>query len=360
MKKSSEDGFNAHSLKKLEDDIMWNKAQKDELKNRIFISVENLESQTNKGIVFPNYTRKISFVKKVTYFACALILLIGLFVSSAFVSPVMAKVVSKIPFLGQIFESKPIVEVIHEELLKKGYQIDAVGVSYQEEKAIQVTIQGSIDYFNDVKEDVDKVIKDILNSRNYDAYKVEISRYKEYKNEISEEEQKIAQEYDLIYPALTEELEKQGYNILSLGMRYSPKAIELEIPNTETRIEEIKKIINHILNINNIDSIPLKIRKIDMRKREQDGRWAEILSLVGEDLMGKEEYKITGLAYTVYPEPEIIIKTSIKSKESNSAEFAERLEKVIDEFLTSEKMKSRIKNDSYIITILSKDKKNIN
>lgn len=76
--------------------------------------------------------------------------------------------------------------------------------------------------------------------------------------------------------------------------------------------------------------------------------------------MGKKEYKVTGLAYSVYPSPELIIKTSIKSVDSDAKDFAKNLETVIEQFLKTDEMASMVKDDSYIITIHSKDGKKIN
>lgn len=101
MQKQFEDGFDNHSLKKLEDDIMWKKTQKRELKNRILMDVEKLESRERINKI-PNMffnIKNLGLIRKITYLSFALIILFGLFVGSAFVSPTMAKIVAKIPFL---------------------------------------------------------------------------------------------------------------------------------------------------------------------------------------------------------------------------------------------------------------------
>ena len=54
-------------------------------------------------------------------FAVAAVISLGVLTGSAFLNPTMAEVVSKIPYLGQVFH-KPIPEVIAEVLEKEGYK----------------------------------------------------------------------------------------------------------------------------------------------------------------------------------------------------------------------------------------------
>ncbi|MFS0667729.1 DUF4179 domain-containing protein [Peribacillus frigoritolerans] len=132
MKKQYEDTDLDISLKKLNADLLLKTKQKQELKKRIISDIEKLESQErNKNPILPTRIRKVSLIRKLAYSGIALIILLGLFISSAFVSPAMAKVASKIPYLGQIFENKNnIVLLISEELRAKGYKKTGVGVSF--------------------------------------------------------------------------------------------------------------------------------------------------------------------------------------------------------------------------------------
>lgn len=331
--------------------------------DKIKIPEEALD-QAIKSAINKGKRNQRSLGKKVIYFSSAAVFLFGLLIGSAFVSPAMARVVSKIPYLGQIFESKnDIVTVITEELRAKGYKTSGAGVSFPEKKIV-IDIQGSEKYFVAVKEDVERVASEILQSKGYDAYTLKVSRYKERKVEVDpKDEKKMNQynkEYEIIHNAATEALKSRNFNVLSLSMGYSPRTLEIAIPDTETRIDEMKQVVNQILKENRIDYIPLNIKKIDMEKRDQDRRWIEILRIVREDLLGKKDYKVRMVGYSVHPEPEIQMFITLPSSDENAKEFAQQLEKVIDNFLKSEQMKSRVKNDPYHITIYSKDDKIIN
>ncbi|WLD94298.1 DUF4030 domain-containing protein [Alkalihalobacillus sp. AL-G] len=327
--------------------------------DKIKIPEDKLDQTIEHGLKRGNKSQR-GLGKKVLYTCSAAVLLFSILIGSAFVSPAMAKIVSKIPYLGQIFESKDdIVKVISKELRAKGYNTSGAGVSFPE-KEIYIGIKGSEKYFDTVKGDVETIVKDILHSRNYDAYTLKVSRYKERKVEIDKKEEKEMKEFYIISTVITKELKKQNYNVLTFSMGHNPKTIKLEIPNTETRIDEMKQVINDVLQTNKIDPIPLNIKKIDMKKREQDKRWREILDIVEDDILGKKEYKVRMVGYSIHPEPEIQAFITLPSSDENAKAFAQQLEKVIDDFLKSEEMKSKVKNDPYHITIFSKDDKIIN
>jgi len=300
--------------------------------------------------------------KKWIYYSSAAVLLFGLLIGSALVSPAMANVVSKIPYLGSIFESKDDVVVgMSEELREKGYPINGLGGSFPE-KVIRIWIEGDKDYFNRVKTEVEEVAMEFLESRNYDAYTVKVSRYEEREvPQKDKETQQRSEDFQLIDRRVREELNKRNIEVIQLAHVARPESIQIQIPNnTEATSDEIKEVVREIMSENNIRSIPVEIKKINMQKREQDRRWREILQIVSDDLLGKKVYKVRMVGYSVHPEPEIQAFITLSSKDENAKDFAKQLEEVIDEFLKSDQMKERIKGDPYHITIYSKDDKIIN
>jgi hypothetical protein len=355
MRKQYEDTDFDSSLKKLNFDLMWKTKQKQELKNRILTDIENLESQErNKHPILLTRIKKVSLIRKLAYSSIVLIILFGLFISSAFVSPAMAKVVSKIPYLGQIFENKNnIVLLISEELRAKGYKKTGVGVSFPK-KEIEIAVQGSEKYFDDVKSDVDDITKDILKSKGYDAYTVKVSRYTERVDVPHSEEDK--KELEIL---LSLDKASEKYKLLGIGI-LAQKIVEVEIPDTEKRTDEIEQYVQNIIQLKTNDQYTVKFKKVNMKKREQEGRWSAILDTVSEDLLGKKDYNVRMVGYSVHPEPEIQMFITLSRSDENAKAFAQQLEKIIDDFLQSEQMKSRVKNDPYHITIFDKDDKIIN
>ncbi|MBT2695169.1 DUF4030 domain-containing protein [Bacillus sp. ISL-55] len=314
-----------------------------------------LNQGDNYGVTIIKRSYAVRF-KKVLTLSGAAVLVLSLFIGSAFVSPAIAQVVAKVPFFGQIFGNKSdIIEQISEELIAKGYKVTA-GVSYPE-KVITISVDGSEEYLNQVKNDVNQIASNILHSSNYDAYKVKVvlSRPKEIEWRLSEKELKHAG----IIEDINEKLNTQGYNVLE--MRYDlPKKLEIGIPDTETRISEMEQIVKDVLSENGISDVYLKVKKIDMAELEMDERWRGILDLVGEDILGKKDYKVRMVGYSIHSEPEIQAFITLSGETQNTRDFAKQLEKVINDFLRSEDMKTKVGNDSYHITIYNKENKIVN
>jgi uncharacterized protein (DUF302 family) len=314
-----------------------------------------LNQGDNDGVTINKRSYPVGFNKGLSL-SCVAVLVLSLFIGSAFVSPAMAQVVAKVPFLGQIFGNKSdIIEQISEELIAKGYKVTA-GVSYPE-KVIRISVDGSEEYFNQVKNDVNQIASNILHSSNYDAYnvKVVLSRPKEIEERTNETELKYAE----IIDDINERLKTQGYNVLEVSYDL-PKKLEIGIPNTETRISEMEQIVKDLLKDNGISDVSLKVNKIDMAELEMDKRWRGILDLVGEDILGKKEYKVRMVGYSIHPEPEIQAFITLSGENQNTRYFAKRLEKVINDFLQSQEMKSKVGKDSYHITIYNKEDKIVN
>src|SRR4051812_38395311 len=90
--------------------------------DKIIIPEDKLEQRIGYAIKSGKKVKR-RFSKRLFNISGAAVLLSGLLVGSAFVSPVMANIVSKIPYLGLIFQSEPITSLILDELEEKGYKI---------------------------------------------------------------------------------------------------------------------------------------------------------------------------------------------------------------------------------------------
>lgn len=368
MKKQYEDTDLDISLKKLNADLLWKTKQKQELKNRIITDIEKLESQErNKNPILSTSIKKVSLIRKITYSGIALIILLSLFIGSAFISPAMAEVVSKIPFLNSIINKKPVGTIINEELSERGYKFSGLTIDYTK-KEITITVEGNEQYYKNVKDEIENIMNDILHSKKYDAYKIKVERYEEYvdvpyseedKKQIEEQEKQIKKDM-VLSRAFDKANVFEKYNFLQLGVDSSNKTVEIDIPDTETNTDEIKKEVSKIAQTITNEQYTVKIKKIDMDKRDRDKRWMTISDSITDELIGKKAYKVTLTGYSINPQPRIDIWTSLTSSDSGSREHGEQIEKVLKEYLNSKEMQKMIKNDSYKINVYSKDKKKIN
>jgi hypothetical protein len=323
------------------------------------------EKELNDAIqsaILKGKKKKWSFRKKMAYFCGAAVLLVGLFIGSAFFSPTMAEVASRIPYLNQLFESKPISEVIAEELRKK-YNIDSVGIQFIPNKIVDVSILGTEEYYNDVKDDVEKTIQDILSSRKYNAFTVNVYKSNPYKENEEPEQLEFDRQSGELLDAIHEELEKYNITVLSVGVRNrnKEKLVELDVPDTEPRIDEIKKVVQSVIESKNKGEFQIKVHKIDMEKREQELRWHTVIKTIAEGLMSTKEYKVKGVGYSNHPSPmTITIKTTVSSSDPGAKELGNKIEKMVVDFINSPEAKKAVKDDPYKIIVYSKDKKKLN
>lgn len=273
----------------------------------------------------------------------------------------MAEVVSKIPYLNKILHSEPVTQTIWRELEEGGYQITGIGGNAGH---ISISIDGSEQYFEDVREEVKDIAANILKEKDYDAYKIEVERQIDRvpDTQLSKREELTSKALEESYNKLIE----LNFNVLSYGFSYpSPDSdkliINIDVPNTEKRIEKMKEIINEHLSSKDINSYTIDVNRIDLAQRENEEKWHEVFGAIIEGLYAKKEYNVTGFAYSFKPEAlQIIIKTSIKASDKDSVEKVRIIENTINEFLNSEEIQSKINDDPYKIIIRGKDGKKIN
>lgn len=335
-----------------------------ELHDRAKLGVEKAKSETVDHYQSFNRRKrkKWGVGKKITYFVSAAVLLFGLLFGSAFIFPSMANVLAKVPFLSTIFESEPAVSTVSEELRDKGYKIS--GVSFRvKNKTMTISVEGSNEYYEDVKDEIKDIAKDILQSKHYDAYTLKVDKYKPFVHDISAEDKKRMKESDKLLTAIHQALEEHDYNVMGLGIRNNKieRFVSLDIPDTEARVEEIKELVGNVIKEKDLGEFPIKINKINMERKAQERRWMPVISTIFEGLLAKKEYKVTGEAYSFYPLPlRIEIRTSIHSTNQDAEELGEKIEDTIDNFIETEAVSQAVKDDPYRVEVLSKDKKKIN
>lgn len=302
--------------------------------------------------------KRWSFAKKASYSTVAAAVLFFLFIGSAFVSPTMAEVASKLPFLSQIFESKPIFQIVAEELQKE-YEVDAIGMSYNPKKEFTVAVTGSEDYYDRVNEEIEERVEDILASRGYDAFAINVYHQEPPHTNTPEQEHDEQMTRELL-TTVQEGLKGYDFEITSFGGSYTEerKTLSLEIPSTETRTSEIEDIVNSLLTEKGMDKVEISFNKIQMEKREQEGRWQPIITTIGEGLIGRKEFKVKGIGYSNHPSPMTVFVTlTVPASDKEAKELAAETEKTVNEFIQSDEAKGAVQNDPYKIVIYSKDKK---
>lgn len=331
---------------------------------------EEVENRIKNGVYQQlNSENKNTLGKKLIYISCTAVVLLGLFISSAFVSPAMADVVSKIPFLNHLFEpQKPWLVAVSQEL-KKEYKIDGIGINFTT-KTMHIGIKGTEAYYQDVKKEVEKKAKDLMQARGLDAYKIAVSYddgkpihdEKLSKEQMAKNKKYIAASQDL-ENAIMSELKNKNYGIVSAHVRINSKEkfIPLEILVSEKRVDEIKQIVKNIVKEKNLGKFKIKFYHLNPKAEEADKRWQPVISTITDGLMGKKEFRVTGVGYSFYPLPlTLSIRTSVDSADPDAKKLAAKIEKTVKDFIESDEVQPVVKNDPYNIEIYSKDKKKLN
>lgn len=320
---------------------------------------EGISNKIKEGVFQQiQHKKRSSFGKKVLYFSSAVAAAFALFIGLAFYSPSVASVAAKVPFLKMIFDSKPVPQVIHETLEEKGYKVDGVGGQFRPKKVISVSIKGSDEYVDKIRPEITKIVKKILLAREMDAYVIKVERSTDRYVEPTAEEKASMEKTDLIFEIVNGVLKTFGYEHESIGLGAS-NTIELELPKTETRTEEIKQQIQEKLTAEKLGTYTFKVRMYDPKKREREGRWQSIISTIADGVFGSKKFKVTGVSYTNRSSEYMLIsiRTSASSKDRDYKSVIKDIEETIQEFLTSKEIKAIIKEDAYKVTIISKDKK---
>lgn len=325
----------------------------EELRERVLLGIERAERETKPK-------KRWSFRKKLLMYSGVAVLMLGVFVGSAFVSPTMARVMASIPYLSLIFESEPISSIIHEELVSKGYDVSSTGAIYKPEKVIEVRLEGSDAQFNEVKDDVEKIIKQVLKSKKYDGYSVEVKK-ELVRDEYVLNEQQL-QEQTILNTEVTKRLEQLEYPFDNVQTDSIGKEIYINIVGSKSYYEDVRddveKLTREVANANQYMDYKINVTRVTTEVGKPD-IGALITSAIAEGLMSKKEYKVSGVAYKSKPLT-FIISTSIEEDEPAVEQLAEKIEITIVDFLASDKIVSILNNEPYEIIVYSKDKKKIN
>ncbi|MBP2080182.1 DUF4179 domain-containing protein [Oceanobacillus polygoni] len=335
----------------------------EEIDDRIKDGVQ--QNIRNADVIQPEKKQRHSIAKKISYITAACLVLFGLFIGSSFVSPAMAEVASKIPFLNKIFNQEPIYQVLTEELEDKGYDISGLSYSTQD-KTYSVTVGGSEEYYNQVREEIQKVTEDIVSSRGYNDFKVVVEK-DDPANDLE-----YPEDFDLLFDALEEvlpKLQQKGYKVLgNYGMGHSsPYAKEimltLAIEDTEKRTDEIERAIIEGAKKQNIKrDVTINFQPISDQKWEIESEWASnVIPVILEGMLNKKEYKTNLVTHSYEKDTmNIFVTTTIDMSDNEAPELANKIELTIQEFLESDELKDIVGDTPFKVVVRDKYSRSIN
>jgi hypothetical protein len=288
-----------------------------------------------------------------------------LFIGAAFVSPAVAQIASEIPYLSNIFKSKPLMEEIEQVLNEKGITHEGFGVSISE-KEIYVKIKGPESYYRTVKQPTEEAISEILKYKNFDAYSIKVTHgnspeeeeLQRQFREVEEKSKEQTQKLEVIAEHVYEILAEFGYGEHGVGVRED--IIHLDyILTTDTRVEEMKARIIDRLAQEGYPGYKVKVYLYDPSLDDRGERFSPLFHTMSEGLTSKKEFKVDLVGFTNKHKDRfyISVQTSIQPSDRDKEETLDKIEKAIRDFLLSEEALAAIQNDQYEIVIHSKKQK---
>lgn len=287
---------------------------------------------------------------------------LGLFISTAFVSPAVAQVASRIPYLNLIFEKKIEVKTLENEInqaiMEKDFKNIALHVN-RKEKYIEAMVFNTEEYYHEMKTPIKDMISSILKARNEENYDIRVANNPEAAEQWSqidvETDKKIAEIEKTVY----EVLGKYNYDSPRHTSGISVNRVNLELPETEPNIKNIPIEIKEKLKQRNLGDLEVKVYTYDPGLEERAGRFMKIFDSIAIGLKAKPEYQIDSVGFSNNKKEHfyISIRLVLKSSDADIEQVVENIEKTVHDFLQSEQALNSIQNEKYQVVILSIDKK---
>lgn len=330
--------------------------------DKIEVPEHKLNSVIKNGIEKGKKQEKRPFKNKnVLYLTTAAILFFSLFVGSAFIFSPIATVASKIPYLGSIFESEPLSEVIFKELEDKGYSLNGVGNSYKPKREIEVSVIGTNDYYNSVKNDIKEDVQQILKAKGYDSYSISVNKFKEsVEPKLTKEQQN---EISIIKETISDKLNQLNYEFNAIDVDPFNKEVFINLKESMQDYNDnkgkVKKAAEEVLNGINYENYKIKASQSTLLIKKEDDIGSKVTSTIGEGLLSKKEYKVTEVGYIEEPLT-FNIKTSVDSSNPSAKTLSQNIEKEVKQLLELKSVASKLDGKSYKLIIYSKDGKRLN
>lgn len=332
-------------IKKEIDDEM----EKIEVPKSLYEFAQNIKAESDTKDV--QLRQKTKPKTKWIQFTAAAVIGIGVLTGSAFLNPSIAEMASKIPYLGQVFKSKPVHELLWDALEKEGYKDFSIGMRPGEVAEIEIQIAGSDKDADRERNKITQITEEILKSKGYDSYEIKVGSYIPEITPLTEEDLKMIE----VTKKLEEGLKNNGYDLI--GVNPYNDVIEVAIPLTEKRQEEIKAKTLELAKANGLEK-DVTLTLVDVDKNEREGIWTDYLRSIYEGLALKKEYKVSGNGYSYEKNNmKMIIKTTIKPGDSDAKETVAKIRNEIKSFIDTERVNTKVRDDNYEIIIRDKSGK---
>src|SRR5690606_2050424 len=220
--------------------------------------------------------------KIILYLSNAAALFLCFLLLSAFVSPPVARTLSRTPIIGTVFIKADSSELIVKSLEENGYKTDSIIYQFHPEKEVIIHIGGADTNIQEINDDEKKVVNNVLHSEGYNSFNIIVSQ-SEYVQIIETEEKAQNEEAYMaewnssgVLPIINKELNKEekfyvdsiNTGILDGAMKWKIKlSLESNDASVSTVTKEIEEKIRTIIDSqelkSKIDGLPYQIEIYD-------------------------------------------------------------------------------------------------
>ena len=276
--------------------------------------------------------------KKIMVSLASLAAVGGIFIGSAFVSPAMAEMAAKIPYLREIFikdeqlDVQPVFHVLREKALKLGYTVENMGIgSYDDPDTLVIHLKNE-DYNSTSKQEVEKLVKDILDKKGYYAQSIEVLPFDE---DLYQSMMRINILMNQEAKEMKKEVEAKGYQIDFVGMNREMNEVFVILPDTEKRVDEVRNILQAYQKAT-YNEFPLDIRTVNLQEMDPATKLKRNLYTSFEGLVSKKEYKVEYFKYTQEGQLLITIKASLDKDKKDHVAIADKIQNDVKSVLDKE------------------------
>lgn len=339
----------------------------DEIPNKTITAEAESQVEDDWNTFHRNSRKQRSWIikKRMAILSLSAAAAMGLFISTAFVSPAVAQVASHIPYLNLIFENKLQVKTleneIHQAIMDQDFKNIALHVN-RKEKYIEAMVFNTEEYYNEMKKPITDMISGVLKARNEDEYEIRVANNPEAAEQWSKVDEKSIEIDKKIA-----EIEKTVYEVLGKYKYDSPRhtsgisleRVNLELPITEPNIKNIQLEIKEMIKERELGNLKVKVYTYDPSLEERGGKFIKIFDSIATGLKAKSEFQIDSVGFSNNKKEHfyISIQLVLPSTDPDVDEVVKAIEKTVQVFLQSDEAIKSIQDEKYQVVILSRDKK---
>ena len=297
----------------------------DEVMDRMYKGLE--EAKMDEKVPRMKH-RIISKRKKLIGSLAGLVAVGGLLFGSTFVSPAMANMAAKIPYLNEVFlkdldedGAKSVFALVREEGLRRGYEPTGLRVGQglmegDDLDKVYVFLK-SKDYNEKTILDAEKLTKELLDQKGYYAKSIEVLPFKaDFYASMRRINRIMIAEAKKIETLIKD----KGYSVDYVGMNPGIDEIFVILPDTEKHVDKVRNIIQAYQK-RKYNEFSLDIRTVNLTNMDVETKLKKDLNTIFEGLVAKKEaYKVNSFTYSTTDQLVITIETSLEKKDQKIKE----------------------------------------